>query len=173
MKHLAVVLLFMWTVCAGGRASAATVTVAAGGDLQAAINAAQPGDTILLQAGATFDGTYDLPAKSGSAYITIRSSAPDASLPLPGVRVTPAFSALMPKIRSTHGGPAIRTAPGASYWRLLFLEFLPSSVTSSANLLEFGSDSQTLAAVPHHLVIDRCYLHGDPGWGQRRGIALN
>ena len=32
-------------------ADAATLTVNAGGDLQAAINAAQPGDTILVQAG--------------------------------------------------------------------------------------------------------------------------
>jgi SOS-response transcriptional repressor LexA len=149
------------------------VSVAAGGNLQAAINAAKPGDTILVQAGATFDGTFILPAKGGTTYITIRSSAPDASFPPPGERITPAFSALMPKIRSTHGGPAIRMGPGASYWRLMFLEFLPSSVTSTANLIELGSDSQTLAAVPHHVTIDRCYAHGDPGWGQRRGIALN
>ena len=27
--------------------------------------------------------------------------------------------------------------------------------------------------MPHHLVIDRCYLHGDAGFGQRRGLALN
>src|SRR5262249_52739363 len=47
------------------------VTVNAGGDLQAAINNAQPGDTIVLQAGATFTGNFILPAKSGSAYVTI------------------------------------------------------------------------------------------------------
>ena len=27
--------------------------------------------------------------------------------------------------------------------------------------------------MPHHLVIDRCYLHGSPTYGQRRGLALN
>ena len=48
--------------------------VNAGGDLQAAINNAQPGDTILLQAGATFTGNFILPNKGGSSYITIRSS---------------------------------------------------------------------------------------------------
>jgi len=70
----------------------------------------------------------------------------------------------------------MRTATGASYWRLQFLEFLPSSATSSASLVEFGatgSSQSTLASVPHHLTIDRCYLHGDPGYGQRRGLALN
>ena len=50
---------------------AATLTLDAGGDLQAAIDAAQPGDTILLQAGATFTGPFTLRAKNGTAYITI------------------------------------------------------------------------------------------------------
>ena len=27
--------------------------------------------------------------------------------------------------------------------------------------------------VPHNLVVDRCYIHGDPTVGQKRGIALN
>ena len=42
------------------------VTVNAGGDLQAAINNAQPGDTIVLQAGATFTGNFVLPDKSAA-----------------------------------------------------------------------------------------------------------
>src|SRR5205814_10106720 len=62
----------------------------------------------------------------------------------------------------------------ATYWRLLFLEFSPGSSTSSANLVEFGSSAQnTLASVPAHLVLDRSYLHGNPSYGQRRGLALN
>src|SRR4029077_11395281 len=31
----------------------------------------------------------------------------------------------------------------------------------------------TLSSVPHHLIVDRSYVHGDPGYGARRGIALN
>ena len=58
----------------------------AGGNLQAAINAANPGDTITLAAGAVYAGSFVLPAKSGSSYITIRSSTPDAQLPADGVR---------------------------------------------------------------------------------------
>jgi len=71
---------------------------------------------------------------------------------------------------------AMKTDPGATYWTLRFLEFLPSSSTSSANLVEFGgagSSQSTLSAVPHHLVMDRCYLHGNASYGQRRGLALN
>ena len=77
---------------------------------------------------------------------------------------------------STTAGSAFRTAAGATYWRLQFLEILPSASTSGANLVEFGgagSSQSTLASVPQHLVMDRCYLHGDPGFGQRRGVALN
>ena len=48
-------------------ASAATRTVNAGGDLQAAFNAAQPGDEIVLQAGARFTGSFYLPTKPDGA----------------------------------------------------------------------------------------------------------
>ena len=58
-----------------------TITVSAGGDLQAALNAAQPGDVITLQAGATFTGPFTLPNKAGTGWITVRTSAPDSSLP--------------------------------------------------------------------------------------------
>jgi Carbohydrate binding module (family 6) len=158
------------------KAAATTITVNAGGSLQAAIDAAQPGDTILLQAGATFTGSFKLPAKNGTAYITIRSSAPDASLPAPGERMNPTFASLLPKIRATNTGPAMRVSPGATYWRLLFLEFLPAMSTASANLVEFGgagSSQTSVSSAPKHLIMDRCYLHGDPAYGHRRGLALN
>ncbi len=155
----------------------ATLTVNAGGSLQAAIDAAQPGDTILLQAGATFTGQFTLRAKNGTAYITIRSSTPDSALPPAGTRITPAHASLLAKIRPGASGSAIRTVPGASYWRLQFLEILSSASTSGATLIEFGSaeaiNQSSLSQVPHHLVIDRCYVHGEPSYGYRRGLALN
>jgi hypothetical protein len=170
-----VFLCLSFALIAAVPAGAATITVAAGGDLQAAVDAAKPGDTILLQAGATFNGVK-LPAKGGSAFITIRSSAADSSLPPAGQRMDPKYASLLPKIRSTTAGPAIRTSAGATYWRLQFLEFLPASSSSSVNLVEFGAagtSQNTLSLVPQHLVIDRCYLHGDASFGQRRGLALN
>jgi hypothetical protein len=156
---------------------AATTLVPSGGDLQAALNAAQPGDTILLQAGATWTGSYKLPVKSGTATITVRSSAPDSALPPAGTRITPAYSSQLAKIRAaSRGGVALTTATGASNWRLMFLEFSPAASTAGANLVEFGvalPSQNTLAAVPQHFVMDRCYVHGDPSFGQRRGLALN
>src|ERR1700756_4634332 len=53
----------------------AKLYVAAGGSLQAALNTAKLGDTIVLQAGATFRGPFKLPNKtSGSGWIYVVSS---------------------------------------------------------------------------------------------------
>src|SRR5436190_13154796 len=56
------------------------LNVTAGGNFQAALNAANPGDVIVLQAGATFSGNFILPNKPGSGWVIIRTSA-EAVLP--------------------------------------------------------------------------------------------
>src|SRR6476619_6518982 len=58
----------------GATTKAATITVPVGGSLQAAINAAQPGDTIVLQADADYSCSCILPNKPGSDFIVIKSS---------------------------------------------------------------------------------------------------
>jgi len=65
------------------------LTVPAGGDLQKALDGARPGDIIALEAGATFGGPFTLPAKTGSEWIVIRTSAADTAHPPPGTRVDP------------------------------------------------------------------------------------
>src|SRR5713101_2202302 len=55
--------------------SGRTISLRAGADLQAALNSAQPGDTITLEAGAVFRGNFTLPKKQGSDWIVIRSAA--------------------------------------------------------------------------------------------------
>jgi len=175
LKQAVALVAVVVAILSESRIDADNMTVNAGGDLQAAINAAKPGDTIFVQAGATFTGSYTLPAKGGSSYITIRSTALDSALPGPGQRMTPGYATSLPKIRATTSA-AFRTAAGASYWKLQFLEILPSSSTGGADLVSFGSggtSQNSLTNIPHHLVIDRVYLHGDPAYGQRRGVALN
>jgi hypothetical protein len=162
------------TIPSGGN-SGTTWNVPAGGDLQATINNAQPGDTILLQAGATFTGAFVLPVKSGNAFITIRSSAADALLPGPDTRIDPSYAGLLPKIKSVTSEPAIRTLPGAHHYRLMFLEF-PATYQGYYDIMQLGDGSNaqnTLSMVPYELVLDRVYVHGDPIYGQKRGIALN
>jgi hypothetical protein len=48
-----------------------TISVAANGDLQAAIDAAKPGDAIALEPGATYRGPFRLPRKDGDGWIVI------------------------------------------------------------------------------------------------------
>ena len=55
-RNLAVGLCLASALFVPRAGAAATISVAAGGSLQAAIDAAKPGDVIELQAGATFDG---------------------------------------------------------------------------------------------------------------------
>ena len=75
-------------------APGSTIFVNAGGDFQAALNRAHCGDTIQLQAGATFSGTFDFPAKAcdNNHWIIVRTSALDSSLPAEGQRMTPCYA---------------------------------------------------------------------------------
>ena len=156
-------------------ATAADVYVAAGGDLQAAINTAVGGDTIYLQAGATFVGNFRLPVHTGTGVVTIRSSASDAQLPPPGTRITPAHAPLLPKLRSPNTLPVFATAPGAANWKLQTLE-IQSTDRGFYDMVALGEGSEsqaTLDRVPQNLTIDRVYMHGDAQHGQKRAIALN
>ena len=153
----------------------AVVTVAAGGDLQAAIDKAQPGDTIVLQAGATYTGNFVLPAKGGTAYVTITTSADPSSVPSADARIDPSFAGQLPKIKSPNSAPALATAPFAHHYQLQLLEF-PGTAQGVGDIITLGdgsADQNTLAVVPHDLILDRVYVHGDPTFGQKRGIALN
>lgn len=150
---------------------AAAIRVAANGDLQGVIDRAKPGDTILLAAGARFSGSFVLPAHGGSAFITIRTDAP--GLPGPGVRTSPRHAGTLAVLQSPGTGPALRTAPRAHHWRIENVAFGPNR-NGDGNVIALGdAQTQTLAAVPHTLVLDRVYIYGDPAIGQKRGIALN
>lgn len=175
-----------------------TITVGAGGDFQGALNQAQPGDVISLQAGAVYMGPFTLPAKQGAGWITVQSSAAAGALPKPGVRVSPADAGNMPKLEALSGS-VIATAPGAHNYRFIGVEITPGTPPASAvskvvrwlrgglsgasrpaaqavdlvNLVTLGSGDTSASTLPGNIIFDRCYLHGDPVVGARRGIAMN
>src|SRR5690606_25169724 len=105
-----------------GSPTGRTSTVNAGGNLQRALDSAVPGDVIVLQAGASFTGNFRLRNKSGSGWITIRSSAA-GQLPGPGSRVSPSHASLMPKIVTPNNQPAIMSDRGAHHYRFIGIEF--------------------------------------------------
>jgi hypothetical protein len=148
-----------------------TITVSAGGDFQAALNTAQLGDVIVLQAGAAYSGPFTLPNKSGSGWIIVRSSA-DSSLPAPGTRVAPTDAPNMAKILApTDSSPAVQTAAGAHHYRFIGIQF--TSPVYTYNLVQLGWYETDASQLPHDIIIDRCYVHPEPTKGGRRGVALN
>ena len=147
-------------------------------NLQNFLNKAKRGDEIVLPAGATFTGTFVLPAKSGTAangWILIRSNK---TLPPQGTRVTPAQASLMPRIVTPAVAPAIATAGSASGWWISGVEITVSPTLTAINygLVSFGDGGwrQTaLSYVASDLVIERSYIHGTPTSNLSRCIGLN
>jgi PKD repeat protein len=176
--HIAGLAITLCAVLACGvvSAEAATIFVGEGDNLQAALDAAQPGDTILLQEGAEFVGNFVLPVKTGEGWITVRSSTPDNVLPADGVRIYPAHAPLLARLRSSMlDTAALRTAPGAHHWDIRFLEF-GANPWGTADIIQLGDGSSAQnapAMVPHHIVLSHVYVHGDPLVGQKRCIAIN
>jgi len=152
--------------------------VRSGGNLQGALNSAQRGDEIVLEAGARFSGNFTLPAKAGTAangWILIRSDR-SAQLPGQGTRVTPANAPLMALIETPNSNPAIATAAGANGWWLSGLEIAAAQqTTTNYGIVTFGQGTgqNSLAQVPANLVLDRTYVHGAPATQIQRCIALN
>lgn len=151
-----------------------TLAVSAGGDLQRAINEAQPGDTVVLAAGATFTGTLVLPRKEGDGWIVIKSSA-ELELPPPGTRVRPTHAKHMPKlVTNRNNQPALRTQSGAHHYRFIGIEFTAApQVKRLSAIAEVSHKSTKLEEVPSHLIFDRVYIHGNPELNSQRGLTLN
>jgi hypothetical protein len=156
------------------------ITLKASDDLQAALKSARFGDTIVLQAGATYIGPIILPLKSGGSgtdadYITIRTSDL-AGIARDGERIKPALQArALAKIVAPTERAAVTTEAGAHHYKFIGVEFLPAANASYVyNVIELGSsDYASLSQFPHHLIFDRCYVHSAGLNRARRGFALN
>jgi hypothetical protein len=151
--------------------AARTFHVANGAQFQRALDESSPGDAIALDPRGNYRGPFTLPRKRGGGWIAIRGTE-GAHLPPPGSRVDPSSAALMPRLVAA-GGPALRAAAGAHHYWLEGIELRPEEGTFVYNLVELGDSTMPDAEVPHHITFARCYLHGDPAKGARRGIAMN
>lgn len=161
------------------------ITVAAGGNLQTALNSAQPGDWVVLEAGATFTGNFTVPIRSGDAtsggdnVIVVTTSA-FASLP-EKVRVTDSTNAaLFATLKNTNTGNVQNLAiSGATQgWRFVGINFtVDSSVTALTRIVSMGDSDGgiqgTLASTPKNIIIDRCKFDGHSTLNLRRAIGLD
>ena len=148
------------------------IVVSAGGNLQAALNQAQPGKSSTA-GGATFDGNFILPVKTGTAYITVRTSTPDAQLPgghdahRPGARAAARDRCDRPTpcpALAHRGGRPSLAAHRPSLHRPLALATSSRWVTACSGI---GRSCRPTS------ILDRVMIRGDATSGQKRGIALN
>jgi hypothetical protein len=160
-----------------------------GDDLQAALDGASCGDTITLQAGASFPGRFHLPSKpcDDAHWIVIRSDAADSSLPPEGTRILPCYAGIaslpgrpdfhcssarnvMARIAFTGKGGAgpIIFGAGANHYRLLGLEITRDS--PGATIYNLASPEPD--AVADHIIFDRVWMHGTAQDETTRGIFL-
>jgi hypothetical protein len=147
------------------------INVPAGGKLQAAIDAAQPGDTIALTPGAVYTGTFILRKKDGATTITITTAGD-----MPPGRMTIAAASSLAKVESGTTLAAITTATAAHDYVLRGLEIRASAGKYPVGLVRIGAgdaSQSSLDQVPTHVTIDRCYIHGDAATGAKRGVDAN
>src|SRR5258705_7940657 len=157
-----------------------TIAVPAGGDFQAALNVANCGDTIVLQAGASYivaalEQPFVAKAKgactgTSADFITIQGSN-FSSLPASFRDFSPAqINALnLPKLVTKVATPALEFQAGSHHYRFVGIEITNDSVnqTQLNNGLVFvgeNSGSQltiNLSNVPHDIEFDRCYVHAE------------
>jgi hypothetical protein len=163
------------------------ISVNAGGDLQSALNNAQCGDIIELQAGATFSGQFIVPAKNCNIdnWIWIRTSSPDSALPPEGTRATPCYAGVAtlvgrPQYSCTNpqnvmatvqmeivGNGPFQFAPGANFYRFIGLQITrPTGTQGPAALM-------TAQGTADHIVVDRSWLHGGLQDETHNGVSLN
>jgi hypothetical protein len=168
-------------------APGAVINVKAGGDLQSALNSAQCGDTIQLQAGATFTGKYTVPAKNCDAnhWIIVRTSSSDSSLPAEGQRATPCYAGVgslpgrppyncsnpknvFAKVQTQSLGDwPFQLANGANFYRFVGLEVTRVDGTPAhATLI-------SLQGTADHIILDRSWLHGNLQDETSNGVSMS
>jgi hypothetical protein len=173
MRYVCLVAALALLASDGGRAGA-SFGAQSGDDLQAKLNAARPGDTILLDANTVYVGHFTLPARSGddTRPITVATGGLSA---VPACRIGPSMSSKLAKLKSPDQAPVLTTAPGARFWRVQLVEF-QAGADGAGDIVDLGDGSsaqRTLDSVPSDLTLDRVYIHGDPQLSVKRGIALN
>lgn len=160
-------------------ASYSTISVSENGNLKDAIDRAScnPNGTIVrLAAGATFTGSFTLPAKNCAPgqWIIIRTDVSDSSLPAADTRINPTYAPKLAKILSSNVAPAIKTTNRAEHYWFMGLEIgVTENIPANYGVFVIGHQETSLADLPHHIVVDRCYVHGNASGGIKRGVEAN
>lgn len=181
--------VYMQTAVADTPAPGRTRNVRAGDNLQSTLDEAACGDTLSLEAGATFTGRFLLRKKNcdDSHWIVIRTSSPDNDLPAQGSRLTPCYAGVssLPARPDFHcastknvlaklvfagknGEGPIILAAGANHYRLEGLEITRASSENRITALV----APEVRSPADHIIVDRVWVHGTAQDETTRGIFL-
>jgi hypothetical protein len=150
--------------------------------LQRALNGSAPGDIVVLDAGATYQGSFTVPIKSNPEHKWIYVQG--AELPVVSRRVDPSHDAAkMPKIVSSGVSPAVSILAGTAFLRFTGIEFSSNSKqgcdvshTPRVNCFTYfllDMPPEPGKPLPDSITIDRCYLHGSDTQDVRAGVVAN
>jgi hypothetical protein len=154
-------------------------------ELQQALNSSVPGDTIVLDGGATYQGSFLVRRKDNPEHNWIYIEGSQLThLPAPGTRVDPKSDASkMPKIVAADAAPAISIEPGASNYRFIGLEVYSTSKQGCGidrvppvNCFTYfliDMPAANGAPLPDAITVDRCYVHGSDTQDVRAGVVAN
>jgi hypothetical protein len=80
----------------------------------------------------------------------------------------------MPKILAPNGLNALKTVANSHHFRFVGIEFAPAPGTTQIYaVVAIGNADASAATLAHHIVFDRCYVHGLPNSNDRRGIEMD
>lgn len=130
--------------------------------LTAALAAAVPGDTIVVDPAnvMNLNGKLILPNGTAQQWITIKTAS--AMIPDEFTRITPAFAQYLPKIILTASNASIQ---GGQFVRLEGFEITRSPGT--------GVVYNLFSGLGHDVILDRVYVHGTPTDETNRGVILD
>jgi len=182
--------VYIQSTLANTPAPGKTWTVSTASALQSAVTASACGDTIKLQAGATFAGYFSFPKKNcdDQHWIIVRTSAPDSALPLEGTRMTPCYAgvASLPGRPAFHctstanvlakliltqpfGSGPVRLMPGANHYRFIGLEITRAANAVLISSLVFPNPGSSA----DHIILDRVWAHGTVHDDTTRAVYLS
>jgi Putative Ig domain len=180
--------VYLQTAMANTPAPGSTIAVKSASDLQSALSRINCGDTLELQAGASFAGQFTFPARncSDNQWIIVRTSATDSALPPEGSRLTPCYAG----VASLPGRPALNCAsmanvvaklvmpisavgpilfaPGANHYRFIGLEITRAAGTGIVYSLASASNNGTIS----NIIFDRVWMHGSSDEETKHGVEL-
>lgn len=156
----------------------AVLTVGANGrkfrSCQDAIDAAQPGDEVVIDAGYVC-APVTLGPKNGASALVIRTSDLSA-LSAEGTRISRQQAAHLAIIETSGDLPAVTFSDGAHNYHLVGLEIRVSAASKAVNygIIEIGRGLVTSwQQIPHDITLARSWIHGGPNSEVKRGVQLD